>query len=62
MPLVIGLMSGTSVDGVDAALVDISRKSKNELRIKLIDWSITPYPVQLKKKNFKSRYTKRWEY
>src|SRR3989442_8894021 len=41
---VIGLMSGTSADGVDAALVDI-RGTGHDLKIKLKAFSTFPYPT-----------------
>ncbi len=50
MPLLIGLMSGTSVDGVDAALIRLSKSPKNRYRLKLLDWSVTPYSPSLKKR------------
>ena len=45
--LAIGLMSGTSVDGVDAALVDINQE-KNEF--KLVDFFTLDYPQTFKEK------------
>jgi anhydro-N-acetylmuramic acid kinase len=44
---VIGLMSGTSVDGIDAALVEISGTTI-DLRVKLIAGATYPYPTQLR--------------
>ncbi len=41
---VIGLISGTSVDGIDAALVDISG-SGFDLQAELIEGATYPYPV-----------------
>src|SRR2546428_10324243 len=41
---VIGLMSGTSADGVDAALVDI-RGTGHDLKIKLKAFRTFPYPT-----------------
>ena len=49
MPLAVGLMSGTSIDGIDAALVDISGRSPN-LRIKILSWAIYPFPKGMKEK------------
>ncbi len=46
---VIGLMSGTSSDGVDAALVDI-RGSKNRLKITPLAFNIFPFPRSLQKR------------
>ena len=43
---VIGLISGTSSDGIDAALVEIDQQGH---RIRLIDFAITPYPRQLQR-------------
>jgi anhydro-N-acetylmuramic acid kinase len=44
---VIGLMSGTSVDGIDAALVEISG-STDDLRVALIAGETYPYPPELR--------------
>jgi len=45
---VIGLMSGTSADGIDAALVDVQGGSKR-LQVKLLAFGIYPYPKSLQK-------------
>jgi anhydro-N-acetylmuramic acid kinase len=45
--IVIGLMSGTSVDGIDAALVDISG-TEQDLRVKLLAGATFPYPKALR--------------
>jgi anhydro-N-acetylmuramic acid kinase len=45
--LCIGLMSGTSMDGVDAALVEMTADPKRP-DIKLIAFKTTPYPPELK--------------
>lgn len=44
---VIGLMSGTSVDGIDAALVEISG-SQSDLEVKFIAGMTYPYPQELR--------------
>lgn len=46
---VIGLMSGTSVDGIDAALVDISGNDL-DIKVELIAGETFPYPVELREK------------
>jgi anhydro-N-acetylmuramic acid kinase len=46
---VVGLMSGTSGDGVDAALVEISRQ-KSGLRIEMIAFHPLPYPRSLQQR------------
>ncbi|MDJ0735628.1 MAG: anhydro-N-acetylmuramic acid kinase [Nostocaceae cyanobacterium] len=49
MTRVIGLISGTSVDGIDAALVDISGTDW-DLQIELIAGETYPYPPELKER------------
>ena len=44
---VIGLMSGTSVDGIDAALVEISGTTL-DLRVELVAGATYPYPDELR--------------
>jgi anhydro-N-acetylmuramic acid kinase len=44
---VIGLMSGTSVDGIDTALVEISGREL-DLKVKLLAGETYPYPPQLR--------------
>jgi anhydro-N-acetylmuramic acid kinase len=41
---VIGLISGTSADGVDAALCEISGEGRGNVKIKLIEKHTEPYP------------------
>lgn len=48
MTYVIGLISGTSVDGVDAALVDISGEDF-DLQVKLVAGATYPYADELRK-------------
>lgn len=47
MTQVIGLISGTSVDGIDAALVDISG-TESDLTVELLAGATYPYPEQLR--------------
>ncbi|MDZ8183282.1 MAG: anhydro-N-acetylmuramic acid kinase [Nostoc sp. ChiSLP02] len=46
---VIGLISGTSVDGIDAALVEISGQEL-DLKIELVAGQTYPYPAELREK------------
>ncbi len=48
---VVGMMSGTSVDGVDAALVEISG-TDSEPKVKLLAFENRPYPPQVREKIF----------
>lgn len=50
---IIGLMSGTSVDGVDAALVKIN-EAENGLSVKVIDFVSLPYQKAFKDKIFEA--------
>lgn len=49
--LVVGMMSGTSVDGVDAALVEISGQDTNPT-VKLLAFENKPFPEQVREKIF----------
>jgi anhydro-N-acetylmuramic acid kinase len=49
MTRVIGLMSGTSVDGIDVALVDISGQDL-DIQIKLVEKATYPYPSALRER------------
>jgi anhydro-N-acetylmuramic acid kinase len=49
MTRVIGLISGTSVDGIDAALIDVSGKDL-DLKIELISGATYPYPHDLRER------------
>lgn len=46
---IVGLMSGTSGDGVDAALVEIGRR-KSGLRVKMLAFHPLPYPRSLQQR------------
>lgn len=48
---VVGMMSGTLVDGVDAALVEISG-TDSEPKVKLLAFENKPYPPQVREKIF----------
>lgn len=49
MTKVIGLISGTSVDGIDAALVEISGREL-DLKVELLAGATYPYPAELREK------------
>ncbi|AKG20847.1 anhydro-N-acetylmuramic acid kinase [Calothrix sp. 336/3] len=49
MSLTIGLISGTSVDGIDAALVDIAGENL-DLQVQLVAGKTYPYPPELRDK------------
>ncbi|HSG05577.1 MAG TPA: anhydro-N-acetylmuramic acid kinase, partial [Nitrospiria bacterium] len=44
---VIGLLSGTSTDGIDAALVDITGRGIRA-RLRLLNFTTFPYPAGLR--------------
>lgn len=52
MTYVIGLISGTSVDGIDAALVEITGTDV-DLKVKLIAGATYPYPTELREQILK---------
>jgi anhydro-N-acetylmuramic acid kinase len=45
-------MSGTSVDGIDAALVEISGEPGRQVRVKLVEFANTPYPADVREEIF----------
>ena len=49
MTLVVGLISGTSVDGIDAVLVDIHGQDL-EININLVAGATYPYPKKLRER------------
>jgi Predicted molecular chaperone distantly related to HSP70-fold metalloproteases len=53
----VGLMSGTSVDGIDAALVEI-RGTEQELSVELCAFENIPYPPQVRERIFELFDTK----
>jgi anhydro-N-acetylmuramic acid kinase len=48
---VIGLMSGTSVDGIDAALVEIEGRER-DARVQLLAFATYPFPASLRERVF----------
>lgn len=48
--LIVGLMSGTSLDGIDAALVEINGASTDTIDWRVLDWTTTPYSDQQRKR------------
>lgn len=58
--LIIGLLSGTSIDGIDAALIKVSGNGKNT-KIKILDFITHPVPHKIKEavlKNSNNRTAK----
>ena len=55
---VVGMMSGTSVDGIDAALVEISQSTC----VKLLAFENKPFPPAVREKYFRcsARKPQRW--
>ena len=47
---VVGLMSGTSIDGIDAALIDVTEKGPEELNVKVLNFINTTYDKNTRKK------------
>ncbi|MBI5366961.1 MAG: anhydro-N-acetylmuramic acid kinase [Planctomycetes bacterium] len=54
MPLMIGLMSGTSADGVTAALVEVRRTPRFAVRTRA--WLDRPYPAGLRRRVLAARF------
>ena len=48
MTRVVGLISGTSVDGIDAALIDVAG-TETDLKVELLAGETYPYPTSLRK-------------
>ncbi len=46
--IVIGLMSGTSADGVDVAVVEVKNSGK-ETSFKILGWQVFPFPEELRR-------------
>lgn len=46
--IVVGLMSGTSLDGIDAALVHITESDHQNINVKLIHFSTLPYSESMR--------------
>jgi anhydro-N-acetylmuramic acid kinase len=44
--LIVGLMSGTSLDGVDAALLEVEGETIEEIGWKLVHWRTEPYTAE----------------
>ncbi|MBI1909410.1 MAG: anhydro-N-acetylmuramic acid kinase [Deltaproteobacteria bacterium] len=60
--LAIGLMSGTSADGIDAALIEISGKGDSpkgqQLKVKLVSFQANPFPQRLQQRILKTAQSK----
>ncbi len=54
--IIIGLMSGTSADGVDVAVVEVKNCGK-ETSFKILGWQVFPYPEELKRMILKNSQT-----
>ena len=48
--LVIGLISGTSADGITGALVRIAERGRDHPTITLLGWATTPYPPDVQRR------------
>ena len=48
----IGLMSGTSADGIDAAVVDLWEEA-GRLRVELVSFRSDPYPLEVRELLFR---------
>ncbi|MFC6333988.1 anhydro-N-acetylmuramic acid kinase [Paenibacillus septentrionalis] len=48
----VGLMSGTSVDGIDAAVIEIDAASEQEVSVRLLAFENTPFPDQTRNQIF----------
>ncbi len=48
--VVVGLMSGTSLDGIDAALVNISEGDNQKFQVKLIQFSTLPFSESMRER------------
>jgi len=46
--IVVGLMSGTSVDGIDAAVVDVTRAGDDVLRVRVLGYAESPFDEALR--------------
>lgn len=48
--LVIGLISGTSADGITGALVKIDERATGDPAVTLLGWATTPYPADVQRR------------